>query len=105
MLAEGHNIHNSLLWLLMVEGALGLGLVLVVHFVYLRITLSYLRRTAWMEGRVTVMACAAFYVAMMIATFFQNFLENAIPVTIFSVVAALTMLMIYYTPAGAADPS
>ena len=42
------------------------------------------------------MACGAYYVAMIIATAFENFLENATPIIVFSSLVALTGLMIYY---------
>ncbi|MCX7018151.1 MAG: O-antigen ligase family protein [Candidatus Sumerlaeota bacterium] len=99
-LAEGHNIHNSLLWLLMVEGIIGLAAILAVHASYLSAAIRAIRSTHWLEGRITLIACVSYYTCMMVATVFQNYLENAIPVTVFSAVAALTMLTIYYMPSA-----
>lgn len=98
MLAEGHSIHNSLLWLLMVQGVAGFVLIMAMHVAYLRISVNYLRTTNWTEGKVTVLACAAYYCSMMISTVFEHFLESAMSITVFSSIAALTMLTIYYTP-------
>lgn len=94
MLAEGHNVHNSLLWYLMVLGVSGLSATLLMHGAYLWAAVRFLRKSAWDEGRATVLAAACFYVSMMGATLFQNFLENATPVTVFSATVALTMLTI-----------
>ncbi|MBX7247234.1 MAG: O-antigen ligase family protein [Candidatus Sumerlaeaceae bacterium] len=97
MLADSHNIHNSLLWILMVQGVVGFAFIVFLHFTYLRTVVRYLRTSNWLEGKTTLFACGAFYVSMMIATMFQNFLENAMPVTIFAAVTALTMLTIFDT--------
>jgi len=94
MLAEGHNVHNSLLWYLMVLGLAGFTVTMLMHGAYLWTALRFLRASAWNEGRATVLASASFYISMMGATLFQNFLENATPVTVFSATVAVTMLTI-----------
>lgn len=98
MLTEGHNIHNSDLWLLMVFGVLGIIPILVVHVVYFTTVGLYVHHTKWIEGKITVLACGAYYASMMVATAFENFLENATPIIVFSGLVALTMLTIYHTP-------
>lgn len=98
MLARGHRVHNSFIWLLMSVGVTGFLLFLTVQAVYFGTLLRYLRRSTWTEGRLTVMACGAFYVSFMISTSFEIFLESAMPITVLSASVALAMLMIHYTP-------
>ena len=94
ILAEGHNIHNSMLWLLMTQGLLGFAVIMTMHAVFLRTSVTFLRRTEWTEGRIFVTAATAYYAAMMVATLFENFLEHATPITVFSTMMALSMLTI-----------
>ena len=94
ILAEGHNIHNSMLWLLMTQGLLGFAVIMAMHIVFLRMAIAFLRRTEWTEGRIFVTAATAYYAAMMVATLFENFLEHATPITVFSTMMALTILTI-----------
>ncbi len=94
ILAEGHNIHNSMLWLLMTQGLLGFAVIMTMHVMFLRMSISFLRRTQWTEGRIFVTAATAYYAAMMVATLFENFLEHATPITVFSTMMALSMLTI-----------
>ena len=98
MLTEGHNVHNSLLWVLMTTGVVGLCVLLAMHGAFLWAVTGYIRGQSWAEGKVVVMTAGAFYVSLMVATCFQNFLENATPVTVFSAVAALAILTIYHSP-------
>ncbi len=101
MLAEGHSIHNSMLWLLMTQGIVGFLVILNMHVRIVRESLRYLRTSEWQEGRVTVLACTAFYAAMMVSTCFENFLEGATAVTLLSSTVALGMMTIRFTPDSA----
>lgn len=98
MLAQGHRVHNSFLWLLMTLGGAGFAVVMFVQFKYVQIVLRYLRNSAWLEGRLTVLACGAFFFSFVISTCFEIFLESSSPITVLSAMMALTMLIIHYTP-------
>lgn len=98
MMARGHRVHNSFIWLLMSLGIFGFMVFLAAQICYVTALLRYLRRSTWAEGRLTVISCGAFYVSFMISTSFEIFLESAIPITVLSASMALAMLMIYYTP-------
>jgi hypothetical protein len=97
-LSEGHRVHNSMLWVLMTTGAFGFALFAAVQTAYILLIRNYLKRTTCLEGRITVIACGAFYISFMIATAFEIFLESAMPITIFSSSMALCVLTIYFTP-------
>ncbi len=97
-LALNHNVHNSFLWLYMSLGIPGILALFMMHGCYLLSIVRYLRHSKWLYGKTTVMACAGYYIAAMTATFFQNYLEQAVTVTVLSAICALTMLTIYYTP-------
>lgn len=99
LLAEGHNIHNSMLWMLMTQGLLGFAVIMALHAAFLLHAVRFMRRTRWTEGRVFVTAAAAYYAAMMVATCFENFLEHATPITVFSTMMALAMLVMHHEPA------
>ncbi|MGI8907797.1 MAG: O-antigen ligase family protein [Candidatus Sumerlaeaceae bacterium] len=103
MLAEGHRVHNSFLWLLMSLGAVGFAMFLFIQSRFVLLIMRYLRASTWQEGRITVLACGAFYVSIMVAACFEIFLESAMPITVLSSSMALAMLMIYYTPMEATE--
>jgi O-antigen ligase len=103
MLTEGHRVHNSFLWLLMSLGVTGFAVFLYIQSRFLLFVTRYLRTSDWIEGRITVLACACFYVSILIAACFEIFLESAMPITVLSSSMALAMLMIYYTPTQAAE--
>ncbi len=98
MMARGHRVHNSFIWILMSLGITGFMVFLAAQVVYFTTLLRYLRRSTWAEGRLTVISCGAFYVSFMISTSFEIFLESAMPITVLSASMALAMLTIYYTP-------
>lgn len=104
LLAEGHNIHNSMLWILMTQGLLGFAVIMALHTAFLLHAVRFMRRTRWTEGRVFVTAAAAYYAAMMVATCFENFLEHATPITVFSTMMALAMLVMHHEPVQAETP-
>lgn len=95
-MARSHRVHNSFIWLLMSLGLPGFIAFLAIQAVYFRTLLRFLRQTTWVEGKVTVLACAAFYVSFMISTSFEIFLESAMPITVLTASMALAMLTVYY---------
>ena len=97
-LALDHNVHNSFLWIFMSLGIPGILSLFAMHGYYLWSICSYLRHCSWARGKTTVMACGGYYVTAMTATFFQNYLEQAVTVTVLGTICAVTMLKIYYTP-------
>jgi hypothetical protein len=98
MLATGHRVHNSLLWLLMSQGILGFAAIVYIQSRYVISVIRYVRRSTWLEGRTTVLACGAFYVSVIVTACFEILLESAMPITVLSSTMALAMLMMYYTP-------
>lgn len=98
IIALGHRVHNSLLWVLMTTGIVGFTLFAWIQLKYLVLIFQYLKRTTWLEGKTTVLACGAFYMSFMIATAFEIFLESAMPITILSSSIALCMLTMIFTP-------
>lgn len=98
MLAEGHRVHNSMLWMLMSLGVVGFSVFIFIQWKYFSSIVRYLGSSTWPEGRVTVITCGAFYVSFMISTMFEIFLESAMPITVLTTSMALCVLTIYYTP-------
>jgi O-antigen ligase len=96
LLAEGHNIHNSMLWLLMTQGVIGFAAIAAMFGSFFRTTVGYLRAGPPVAGRTVVLACTAYAVAMLVSTCFENFLEHATPITVFSCVAAVAMLTVHF---------
>ena len=97
-MTEGHRVHNSFIWLLMSLGIVAFSVFMYIQARYVIALAKYVRHSEWLEGRVTVLACGAFYVSIMVAACFEIFLESAMPITVLSSSMALSMLMIYYTP-------
>jgi O-antigen ligase len=96
LLAEGHNIHNSMLWLLMTQGVIGFAAIAAMFGSFFRTTVGYLRAGPPVAGQTVVLACTAYAVAMLVSTCFENFLEHATPITVFSCVAAVAMLTVHF---------
>ncbi len=101
ILTFDHSVHNGFLWLWMTQGILGFPIAMLPHIAFLVITIRYLRRTTWPEGKVTVLACTAYAISMLISTAFEHFLESGTTITVYSAIVALAMLTIYYTPPSA----
>ena len=103
MLAEGHRVHNSFLWLLMSLGVTGFALFLYIQSRFVLFVIRYLRSSEWQEGRITVLACGCFYISILVAACFEIFLESAMPITVLSSSMALAMLIMYFTPKPATN--
>ncbi len=96
LLAFDHRVHNSFLYLFMSLGLLGFPIALSVHLLYFVISLRFLRRTNWLEGKILVLSLASFYASMMVATLFEHFLETTSTVTVLATSMGITMVTIYY---------
>jgi O-antigen ligase len=97
-LALDHRVHNSFIWLWMTQGILGFPIAMLLHIAFLVISLRYVRQTTWLEGKTTVLACAAYGVSMLISTAFEHFLETGPTITVYSAVIGLAILTIHARP-------
>ncbi len=97
MLAVGHRVHNSYLWLLMSLGIVGFGVFIYIHWNFVREVLRPLRRHQMAPyTRATILACLSFYAAIMVSACFDVYLESTSPITILAAVMALSLLTISY---------
>ncbi len=102
MMAMGHRVHNSYLWLLMSLGLLGFGLLVYIHWRFVQIVFRALKeRTLTKDGRTTLTAGAAFYVTILVSALFDVYLESSPPITMLSVTMAICLLTIRYEEDGA----
>lgn len=96
MLAQGHRVHNSLLWYFMTLGVAGFSIFLYVQLKLISSLVKFIRSSRWIEGKTTAIACLAFYFSLAVTSFFEILLESAMPVTVISSMIALAVLTIHY---------
>lgn len=97
MMAMGHRVHNSYLWLLMSLGALGFSVLVYLHWRYIRIVYKALKYPGLTNSaRITLTAASAFYAAILVSALFDVYLESSPPITMVSVIMAMCLLTIRY---------
>ncbi len=97
MMAMGHRVHNSYLWLLMSLGVVGFAVLCYIHWRYICTIYATLKLPGLTKGgRTTLTVGSAFYATILISALFDVYLESAPPITILSVVMALCLLTVRY---------
>jgi hypothetical protein len=99
MLATGHRVHNSYIWLLMSLGLSGFAVFIYVHWRFAVTVTAALRKPQLpLRSRITLTASLSFYGAIMASALFDVYLESSPPITIISVIMAICLLTIRYLP-------
>ncbi len=97
MMAMGHRVHNSYLWLLMSLGVVGFSILVYIHGRYIFYIFSAMKNAALPEqARITLTAGTALYGTILASALFDVYLESAPPITIISITMALCLLEIHF---------
>lgn len=95
MMAMGHRVHNSYLWILMSLGLFGFLVFATLHGRFIILCVTTAKHHSYKDERLAILLpLFCLYSTIMISALFDVYLESSPPITIISVIMAVSLLLI-----------